>query len=321
MQVAISSTEIGSILDITPQGLAQYIRGLELDKEKEEFFGGKTRYLTHAGARKLFTARGFKYPKKNICFYANKGGVGKTTLAINMAYRAAQLGARVLLFDLDMQANATNTFISHIPKHVFYDVITKNTTVDKVIIPLDNGLDILPSSLTNTRLELELITKQFNQESYFKSILEPIRDNYDLVIIDLAPSLSHASYLAVLASDLVYIPATPDIYSAQGIDITWGTIQDIEKNFPNKKFEVNVVWNKYNSKETNSLKFITDMKKYEGMGIAPVIIRVDAALKNAQAEGKTTFEFKSKGNSLEDIDVLTKDMLGIDSFFNKKANA
>jgi cellulose biosynthesis protein BcsQ len=229
METVLSVPELGEVLGITPQGTTKYIKGIKLDKD-EESFKGRTRFLTHTGTRKVLESRGFKYPQKNIAFYANKGGVGKTTLAINMAYRASQMGAKVLIFDLDMQANATNTFINYIPKHVFINAVLEDISIQNVIIPIGKGLHLLPSSLSNIRLEVELINKKTNPLTYFEQILLPIRNDYDLIIADLAPSLSHLSYLAVLSSDTIYVPANPDIYSAQGIDITISTINEMQKS-------------------------------------------------------------------------------------------
>ncbi|MBF0299477.1 MAG: AAA family ATPase [Oligoflexia bacterium] len=316
MKINIPSTDIGNILGFTAQGVAQIIRGFDFDKSKA-FFEGRTRCLTPTATREVFLSRGFNFPRTNVSFYANKGGTGKTTLSINIAYRAVQLGAKVLLCDLDMQANATNTFINYIPEFVFIDIFSKKISIEKTIIKLGENFDLLPSSLANASLELELINKNKNPLNCFTEIFKPIRDDYDLVIIDLAPSLSHISYLAVLFSDTVYIPSNPDIYSAQGIEITWGTIKEIEKSFPEKNLKVYIAWNKYNSSETQSLRFIADLKKHNGLEIAPAIVRVDSSLKNAQAEGKSIYQLKKRGSSSLDIDALTYNLLGLSDFFNQ----
>lgn len=317
MENFFSVPELSELVGITSQGIAKHMKGLDILKE-EELFKGRTRFLTSTATRKVLESRGYCYPKLNIAFSANKGGVGKTTIATNCAFRASQLGAKVLLVDLDMQANATNTFMQAIPSYVFTDIIIGKVDIEKTIIELGEGFHLLPSSLDNIRLEIELQIKKANPLSYIENILSPIRHKYDLIIIDLAPSVSNISYFSVLSSDTIYIPATPDIYSAQGIDITVGGIRDMLKNYPNKKFNVSIIWNKFSSKETNSLRFITDMKKYDEVDISPVIIRTDTTFKNAQAAGLTAFQYNRKSNACQDIDILTQNLLGLKKFFSNE---
>lgn len=271
--------------------------------------------LLTAHARKYFESLGYRYPHKNIAFYANKGGVGKTSVAINMAYRAAEYGAKVLFVDLDMQANATNTIWGQIPDKTFIDVLQGKALVQDLIVRISDNLDLLPSSLANARLEIELTGKRIDHLTYYKRLFQDVRDNYDLLVMDLAPSLSLVSYLAVLYSDEVYLPATPDIYSAQGVGITMSTIDEIRETYPDKQLETFLVWNRYNASETNSLGFITDMKEYSGLKVAPVLIRSDASIKNAEAEGKTVFQCKKRTKAYDDLDVLTQHMMGLNDFF------
>jgi len=320
MDKTITIPEISQILKITSQMTGVSVRELDpkLKEESRSKIRGATRHIGPEHARLVFESRGFHFPKLNICFHCLKGGASKTTLACNCAYRLSQFGARVLLVDLDKQANATHTFGVDRPKKVFFDVITGDAQITDVIVNVSEYLDILPSSLENARLELELINIKKNPQTFYNSVFSSVRNNYDIIILDLPPDLNHNTYLSTIFSNIICIPTNPDEYSVEGMKMTLNSIEGIQSEFENLKQEVYVIWSKYDARERKAFEYLTQVKDVGKAKILPVVVRTDSTFKNAQAINKTIFQMKKSSSAREDIDLLSQELIGIRQFFEKK---
>lgn len=310
----IALPELSDILRLTPQAVGKIARPFE-----SELIGNR-RVLRPQSTRSLLEHRGFLYPQKNIIFHCLKGGASKTTLAHNSAYRLSQFGCRVLLVDLDKQANATHSFGIRSNEKVFIDVVTEKTSIAETIVPVGEYLDLLPSSLENARLEMELINKKKNPKTYYRSIFAPIRDRYDVLILDLPPDLNHNTYLSTIFADTICIPTNPDEYSSVGMRMTLDSIQSIQSEFENFDQDVVVVWSKFDGRERNSLHYLSQ-KDFGPARVMPVIIRSDTSFKNAQAANKSVFQLKKVSSAREDIDLFAQELIGLREFFGHKAGA
>lgn len=271
--------------------------------------------------RKLLVERGFEFPRKNIIFHCLKGGAAKTTLAYNTAYRLSQLGTRTLLVDLDKQANATYTFDVEKPELVFIDVIRERCKVSEIVVSVSEFLDLVPSSLDNARLEVELSQLRKNQRMFYRNLFAPIRDNYDVVIFDLPPDLSHNTYLSTLFADTICIPTTADEYSVYGMKLTLSSIEGIRSEYLDLKQDIFIIWTKFDSREKSGLHYITSFKDFGNVKVMPVVIRSDVTFKQAQAKGKSVFQLLRQSNAKEDIDILAQTLVGLRDFFGSKENA
>lgn len=271
--------------------------------------------------RKLLEERGFRYPRKNIIFHCLKGGAAKTTLAYNTAYRLSQLGARVLLVDLDKQANATYTFNVEKPKFIFIDVVQEHCRIAETVVCVGEFLDLVPSSLDNARLEIELSSLRKNQRMFYRNLFAPIRDSYDVVIFDLPPDLSHNTYLSTLFADTVCIPTTPDEYSVYGMKLTLSSIDGIYCEYPDLMQEIFIVWSKFDAREKSALHHITSFKEFGIAKCFPVVIRSDVAFKHAQARGKSVFQYSRQSNAKEDVDILAQTLINLKEFLAQKGIA
>lgn len=273
-------------------------------------------------ARRLLEARGFEFPQKNLIFHCLKGGAAKTTLAYNTAYRFSQLGARVLLVDLDKQANATQTF-GVTPPHgqVFVDLITGEADIKKLVVPVSPTFSVLPSSLENARLEMELVHRTKNPATYYRTLFEPVREEFDILVFDLPPDLSHNTFLATLYADTVCVPVSPDEYGVHGMKLTLGSLRGIYKDFPELKQEVWVVWSKYDSREKLATRYITDEYDLAPAELVPIVVRTDVNFRHAQSLGKSVFQLGKRSNAAEDIDLLVRELLGIREFFEEEGRA
>lgn len=271
--------------------------------------------------RKLLEERGFRYPRRNIIFHCLKGGAAKTTLAYNTAYRLSQLGSRTLLVDLDKQANATYTFNIPKPKFVFIDVVQERCRMADTLVSITEFLDLVPSSLDNARLEIELSSLRKNQRMFYRNLFAPIRDSYDVVIFDLPPDLSHNTYLSTLFADTICIPTTPDEYSVYGMKLTLSSIDGIQSEYPDLNQEIFVIWTKFDGREKSGLHYITSFTELGNAKCFPVVIRSDVTFKHAQARGKSIFQYLRQSNAKEDMDILAQTLIGLKEFLAPKGNA
>lgn len=283
--------------------------------------GESEKGLTPKTMRRLTETRGFHYPKKNIIFHCLKGGAAKTTLAYNTAYRLSQLGTRVLLVDLDRQANATHVFLAEKPRFVFIDLVTSRCPIEEAIVDIDEYLALLPSSLDNARLELELANGKKNPRTFYHGIFSPVRDKYDVVIVDLPPDLNHNTYLSSLFADVICIPTTADEFSVYGMKLTLSSLDGIWREYEDLEQEVMIIWSKFDPREKSSLHHIAELKDLGKARVFPIVIRSDVTVKHAQERRKSLFQLKKQSAAREDLDILARELIGLREFFGPRGHA
>jgi chromosome partitioning protein len=156
---------------------------------------------------------------KIVATYAIKGGVGKTSAAVNLGHLAAQDGVRTLLWDLDPQGSATYLFrVRPRVKGGGKALVTGRRALDEAVKGTDyDGLDLLPADFTYRSLDLELDAVKKPTRRLLR-LLDPLRDEYDLVVLDCPPSVSLASESVVHAADLLAVPLVPAALSLRSFD-------------------------------------------------------------------------------------------------------
>src|SRR5829696_5418910 len=169
-----------------------------------------------------------------------KGGVGKTTTAINLAASLGVLEFKTLLVDADPQANSTTGmgFDLHNISQGLYDCMVNSTPSRDVIVKSDIPyLDIIPSHIDLVGAEIEMINYP-NRESVLKNILEPIRDQYEFIIIDCSPSLGLITVNALTAADSVIVPVQTEFFALEGLGKLLNTIKIVQNRLnPELKIE------------------------------------------------------------------------------------
>lgn len=301
---------VNSLGKMSIQGIYKILKTLEIPTKTTK---NRRKFIPPEGVRKILEERGFIFAKQNISFQIVKGGVGKTSLSFCVAVRASHYGARVLAIDLDQQGNLTSSLnIDAREKPVWLNLIRDNIPVEETIINLTKHLDVIPSSLNNSRLDIELTQSTYNLKDLIKDAIAPVRNNYDLVIIDCPPAINKINTAVTCASDIVIIPVNPDPYAMDGLSYTISELNRVKKDFK-LDFDYKIVWNKYDARERLGAVYMHELTKHIDLlnKIIPVVCRVDASMKNVVFNAKSVYELPKKSPIREDTDQLTKEILGI----------
>ena len=203
---------------------------------------------------------------KIISFSNQKGGVGKTTSAINLASYVAKFGNKVLLVDFDPQGNATSGFgieKNQLQKNC-YDVLMGECMAQDVIVPtVIENLSIMPCNIDLAAAEVDLVS-MVARESSLKRALEPIKNNYDYIFIDCPPSLGLLTLNALVASDSVIIPIQSEFFALEGLSQLVNTIKIVKQRL-NPTLVINgVILTMYDNRTTMSKQVTAEIYKYFG---------------------------------------------------------
>ncbi|MCS6838015.1 MAG: ParA family protein [Bdellovibrionaceae bacterium] len=244
-----------------------------------------------------------------ISFQMLKGGVAKTTSALNVGIRASHLGLKVLLVDLDQQANLSFAAGATDPNlAVWVDIIDQKVSIEKTILPICEGLDLIPSNLNNSVLEKVLSRSHRNWVTCVQAPLNQIKNRYDWIIIDTAPSLSMLNTAVTYASDLIILPVTPDPFALLGLQKHLQELEEIKKDFHLSGLHYKILFSRFDAREILSQKYLdylcTNFKDF----LLDSYIRVNSDIKKVQgSSGKSIFQLKSAAS--EDYDLVTKELI------------
>lgn len=314
----ITPNDIARILGVSIQGVYKILKANEIKTIKVN----RRKYIPSIEVRKLFDLRGFIYPKSNISFQIVKGGTGKTSLAFSLAIRASQYGAKVLAIDFDQQANLTQSLgVDARECPVWLNIYRDNVSISDSIIKLSETLSVIPSNMNNSRLDVELTHGNINIKDHIKDSLNSIRSNFDIVIMDCPPAINKINTAVTCSSDLIILPINPDPYAMDGLEYSLYEITSIKKDYKLINLEYKIVWNKYDAREKLGAYYMHQLAKDEQRlkSIIPVVIRSDAALKNAIFNSQSVFESNRKTSTREDLDQFTKEVIGINAWSDEKA--
>lgn len=243
---------------------------------------------------------------KIISLLNHKGGVGKTTSAINIGAGLVELGKKVLLIDLDPQANLTLSL--GIPRQpvTIYEAMRGESELAPFTVK--EGLDVVISVLDLSGAEMELINEA-GREFILRELFEPVKDEYDYIIIDCPPSLGLLTLNALTSSDYVIIPLQTQFLALQGLAKIKQVVQKVKLRL-NKRLQIGgVIATMYDNRKVLNRDVVETIKKYFGPLVFNTLIRDNVALAEAPAQRKDIFAYSRSSSGARDYLDLCKEII------------
>ena len=249
---------------------------------------------------------------KVIAIANQKGGVGKTTTAINLAASLAVLEKKVLIIDADPQANTTsglNFSPDNDEKRTIYEVIIGKLDIRDALIQTEiPDLQMIPSHINLVGAEIEM-TNEENRESFLKERLAPIRDNYDYIIIDCSPSLGLITINALTAADSVIIPVQPEFFALEGLGKLLQTIRLVQHKInPYLTIEGFVV-TMFDGRTKVHAQVVNELREHFKDLVFKTIIQRSIRLSEAPSHGKPIILYDVVSNGTSNYMNLAKEVL------------
>ena len=244
------------------------------------------------------TTKGGKALGKVISIANQKGGVGKTTTAVNMSTILAKRGKKVLLIDTDPQGNATSGLgIDKQDEKSIYNVIIDESTIEETLKDTQiKTLKVCPSNINLAGAEVELVS-MMSREHRLKEKIDEIKDKYDYIIIDCPPSLGLITLNAFTASDSVLIPVQCEFYALEGLGQLINTVELVKKHL-NKEIQIEgAILTMYDVRTNLSNQVVKEVKKYFEDKVYKTVIPRNVKLSEAPSYGMpiTLYDPRSKG--------------------------
>ncbi len=243
---------------------------------------------------------------KIISLLNHKGGVGKTTSTINIGAGLVELGKKVLLLDLDPQANLTLSLGIGRQPNTIYEALRGESELEP--FQYKENFDVIISTLDLSGAEMELINEA-GREYILRELFEPVKEEYDYIIIDCPPSLGLLTLNALAASDLVYIPLQTEFLALQGLAKIKQVIDKVKFRL-NKKLEIGgVIATMYDGRKVLNRDVVDTIRKYFGSKVFDTMIRDNVSLAEAPSQRKDIFSYSPNSIGAQDYLSLCHEIL------------
>ena len=247
-----------------------------------------------------------------------KGGVGKTTTAVNVAACLAASGERALLVDTDPQGNATSGVgvVKSELEVCMYDVLINEVPIERVILPTETpGLDLVPAKLDLAGADIELMSTM-SRETKLKQALERVADRYEFVIIDCPPSLGLLTVNVLTAAQYVILPIQCEYYALEGISQLLKTVELVNQHL-NPGLEIaKVLLTMFDYRTNLSQQVVDEVRRFFGDKVSTMLVPRNVRLSEAPSHGQPIISYDPKSKGAE---AYTKFAAEVASFGKERA--
>src|SRR5207244_3442284 len=242
-----------------------------------------------------------------------KGGVGKTTTAVNLGAALAELGHRILIIDLDPQANATSSFgLQAVEQTSLYEPLLGGASITERIFPTEReGLFIVPSDLDLAGAEVE-IARMPNHLTRLAETLEPLHadDTFDYVLLDCPPSLGILMTNALAAADELLTPIQCEYFALEGLVKIVRVIEQVRESGANDNLEIGgIVMTMFDSRTNLSAQVVADVREHFAERVYQTVIPRSVRLSEAPSFGKSILEYAPSGAAAQAYRALAREVI------------
>lgn len=247
---------------------------------------------------------------KIISIINQKGGVGKTTTAVNLAAFLADKGYKTMLVDADSQGNATSGLSKDVEfEETLYDVLLDDVFIEEAVVKTDiKKLSILPASIDLAGAEIEMVSME-KREFLMKRKLDQVRDKYDFVLIDCPPSLGLMTLNALVASQEILIPIQAEFYALEGLSQLVKTVQVVTRKLNPGLSILGILLTMFDGRTNLSLQVADEVKKYFGNKVFRTVIPRSVKLSEAPSFGEPILTYAPKSKGAEAYKKLCREVV------------
>ncbi len=248
---------------------------------------------------------------KIVAIVNQKGGVGKTTTAVNLAYSLAKAGKKTLLVDIDPQGNASSGVgieEEQIDYTTYQAMISEVSTEEATIKTPYKKLDLLASNIDLVGAEIELVDEE-GRERFLQKALGQVKENYDFILIDCPPSLGLLTINALTAADSVMIPVQCEFYSLVGLGQLMNTIALIREGLNPELYIEGVLLTMYDSRLNISKQVVEEVRQHFGGQIFKTFLSRNVRIAESPSFGKPVMEYDPNSTGAKNYASLAKEFI------------